>query len=163
MVRLALALSWPLQWRGPVRRERERLRQAGEDRRQSGRVRPRACHRLLPTRRTTSGASTCTAWPQWRGGNRRDAAMVELLAATGLRASEIAGLKVGDLAPGERSGWVTVRGKGRKQRLGAGERGVVQPRGSYRCAEGGAGVVRTAGAVVINCAAQVAPKVIIAV
>jgi len=30
MVHLALALSWPLQWLGPVRRERERLREAWE-------------------------------------------------------------------------------------------------------------------------------------
>jgi hypothetical protein len=30
MVQLALALSWPLQWLGPVRRERERLREAWE-------------------------------------------------------------------------------------------------------------------------------------
>ncbi|RLC74263.1 MAG: integrase [Chloroflexi bacterium] len=52
-------------------------------------------------------------------GNKRDAALLELLAATGLRVSEAAGLKVGDLELGERHGWVTVRatkGKGRKQR-----------------------------------------------
>lgn len=42
--------------------------------------------------------------------------MLELLAATGLRASEVAELAVGDLELNERSGWVTVRGKGRKQR-----------------------------------------------
>jgi hypothetical protein len=36
MVQLALALSWPLQWLGPVRRERERLREAWE---QGGRSR----------------------------------------------------------------------------------------------------------------------------
>ena len=50
-------------------------------------------------------------------GSRRDAALLELLAATGLRASEAAGLRVGDLELGERHGWVTVRaGKGRKRR-----------------------------------------------
>jgi integrase/recombinase XerC len=50
-------------------------------------------------------------------GNLRDYALLELLAATGLRASEAAGLTVGDLALGERSGWVTVRiGKGRRRR-----------------------------------------------
>lgn len=44
-------------------------------------------------------------------------AKLELLAATGLRASEAAGLTIGDLVLGERSGWVTVRmGKGRKRR-----------------------------------------------
>ena len=30
MVQSALVLSWPLQWLGPVRRERERLREAWE-------------------------------------------------------------------------------------------------------------------------------------
>ncbi len=50
-------------------------------------------------------------------GNLRDHALLELLAATGLRASEAAGLTIGDLALGERSGWVTVRmGKGRRRR-----------------------------------------------
>jgi len=51
-----------------------------------------------------------------QAGNKRDTALLELLAATGLRASEVAGLTVGDLELNERSGWVTVRGKGRKQR-----------------------------------------------
>jgi site-specific recombinase XerD len=50
------------------------------------------------------------------GGNLRDHALLELLAATGLRAAEAASLTLGDLALGERSGWVTVRfGKGRKR------------------------------------------------
>jgi len=50
-------------------------------------------------------------------GSLRDHALLELLAATGLRAAEAAGLTLGDLALGERSGWVTVRfGKGRKRR-----------------------------------------------
>ena len=51
-----------------------------------------------------------------QAGNKRDIALLELLAATGLRASEVAGLKVRDVELNERSGWVTVRGKGRKQR-----------------------------------------------
>lgn len=51
------------------------------------------------------------------GGNLRDHALLELLAATGLRAAEAASLTVGDLTLGERSGWVTVRlGKGRRWR-----------------------------------------------
>lgn len=51
------------------------------------------------------------------GSNLRDHALLELLAATGLRASEAAGLTIGDLTLGERSGWVTVRmGKGRRRR-----------------------------------------------
>jgi site-specific recombinase XerD len=49
-------------------------------------------------------------------GSKRDAALIEFLAATGLRAAEIAGLTISDVALNERSGWVTVRGKGRKQR-----------------------------------------------
>jgi len=49
-------------------------------------------------------------------GDPRDCALLELLAATGLRAAEVAGLTLGDLDLGERHGWVTVRGKGRKQR-----------------------------------------------
>jgi site-specific recombinase XerD len=51
-----------------------------------------------------------------RKDNKRDAALLEFLAATGLRASEIANLTVGDVELNERSGWATVRGKGRKQR-----------------------------------------------
>jgi len=49
------------------------------------------------------------------GGNLRDHALLELLAATGLRAAEAASLTLGDLSLGERSEWVTVRlGKGRR-------------------------------------------------
>jgi integrase/recombinase XerC len=51
-----------------------------------------------------------------RKDNKRDAALLEFLAATGLRASEVASLTASDVALNERSGWVTVRGKGRKQR-----------------------------------------------
>jgi site-specific recombinase XerD len=51
-----------------------------------------------------------------RKDNKRDATLLEFLAATGLRASEVARLTVGDVELNERSGWVTVRGKGRKQR-----------------------------------------------
>lgn len=50
-------------------------------------------------------------------GNLRDHALLELLAATGLRAAEAASLTLGDLSLGERSGWVTVQlGKGRRRR-----------------------------------------------
>jgi len=50
-------------------------------------------------------------------GNLRDHALLNFLAATGLRAAEVAAVKCGDVQIGERSGWVTVRsGKGRKQR-----------------------------------------------
>lgn len=50
-------------------------------------------------------------------GSLRDHALLQLLAATGLRAAEAAALRRGDLQIGERSGWVTVRaGKGRKKR-----------------------------------------------
>jgi integrase/recombinase XerC len=50
-------------------------------------------------------------------GNLRDHALLQFLAATGLRASEAAAVICGDLQIGERSGWVTVRsGKGRRQR-----------------------------------------------
>ncbi len=50
------------------------------------------------------------------GGNLRDHALLELLAATGLRAAEASGLTLGGLTLGERSGWVTVRlGKGRRR------------------------------------------------
>ena len=50
-------------------------------------------------------------------GTLRDLALLEFLAATGLRAAEVAALRCGDLEIGDRSGWVTVRsGKGRKRR-----------------------------------------------
>ncbi|RLC54037.1 MAG: hypothetical protein DRI80_19580 [Chloroflexota bacterium] len=39
-----------------------------------------------------------------RSGKKRDVALLELLAATGLWASEVAGLRVGDLELNERSG-----------------------------------------------------------
>ena len=52
-----------------------------------------------------------------RSKNLRDQALLHLLAATGLRASEAAALKRGDLEISGYSGWVTVRfGKGKKQR-----------------------------------------------
>lgn len=49
-------------------------------------------------------------------GNLRDSALLELLAATGLRASEIASLRVRDLDLGERHGWVTVHAPNAKRR-----------------------------------------------
>lgn len=52
-----------------------------------------------------------------QSNNSRDIALLELLAATGLRVSEVAALTAGDITLGERSGWVLVRsGKGRRQR-----------------------------------------------
>jgi site-specific recombinase XerC len=52
-----------------------------------------------------------------QAGNPRDVALLELLAATGLRVSEVAALTVGDISIGERNGWLVVRsGKGRKER-----------------------------------------------
>ena len=52
-----------------------------------------------------------------RSNNLRDQALLQLLAATGLRASEAAALLRGDLEMSGYSGWVTVRfGKGKKQR-----------------------------------------------
>ena len=50
-------------------------------------------------------------------GTLRDLALLEFLAATGLRAAEVSALRYGDLEIGDRSGWITVRsGKGRKRR-----------------------------------------------
>jgi integrase/recombinase XerC len=43
------------------------------------------------------------------GGSLRDIAMIEMLAGTGLRVSELLQLQVGDLVLRERSGWVIVR------------------------------------------------------
>ena len=52
-----------------------------------------------------------------RSGKKRDIALLELLAATGLRVSEAAALRVEDVVLNERSGKVIVRaGKGRKYR-----------------------------------------------
>jgi site-specific recombinase XerD len=46
----------------------------------------------------------------------RNLAIIRLLVNTGLRVSEVAGLKLGDLNVGERKGEVVVRGKGQKVR-----------------------------------------------
>ncbi len=51
-----------------------------------------------------------------RDGDRRNLAIVQVLRHTGLRASELADLRLGDVEIGERSGEVTVRGKGTKIR-----------------------------------------------
>jgi len=49
-------------------------------------------------------------------GNLRDHALLEMLAATGLRVSEIAALQMRDLDLGERHGWVRVRAPDAKRR-----------------------------------------------
>ena len=52
-----------------------------------------------------------------RKDNLRDWAILELLAATGLRVSEVAALNYGDLEVNVKTGWLTVRmGKGKKTR-----------------------------------------------
>jgi integrase len=50
-------------------------------------------------------------------GNERDALIVRLLADTGIRAGELAGLRLGDLIEHERTDYIRVRGKGDKERL----------------------------------------------
>ena len=51
-----------------------------------------------------------------KDGNRRNLAIILLLMNTGLRVSEVAGLRLDDLQLSERKGEVTVRGKGLKVR-----------------------------------------------
>jgi len=52
-----------------------------------------------------------------RGGKKRDIAIIEVLANTGLRVGELAALSLEDIEISERKGWVTVRaGKGVKYR-----------------------------------------------
>ena len=51
-----------------------------------------------------------------KDGNRRNLAIILLLMNTGLRVSEVAGLRLDDLQLSERKGEVTVRGKGMKVR-----------------------------------------------
>ncbi len=50
------------------------------------------------------------------GGTKRDVAIITILLHTGLRVSEICGLNIGDVVLKEKSGYVTVIGKGRKRR-----------------------------------------------
>jgi len=49
-------------------------------------------------------------------GDLRDALIVELLAFSGMRASEVAGIQIDHLERGERSTWIRIDGKGRKIR-----------------------------------------------
>jgi site-specific recombinase XerD len=49
-------------------------------------------------------------------GDRRDAVVVELLATSGMRASEVAGIQIEDLDRGARTMWVRIVGKGAKRR-----------------------------------------------
>lgn len=49
-------------------------------------------------------------------GDLRDAVVVELLASSGMRASEVATLQIENLERGERTMWVRIVGKGAKQR-----------------------------------------------
>ncbi|MBO0703092.1 MAG: tyrosine-type recombinase/integrase, partial [Candidatus Dormibacteraeota bacterium] len=52
-----------------------------------------------------------------KAANLRDALIVRLLADTGIRASELCGLRVDDLVDRERHDYIKVRGKGEKERL----------------------------------------------
>jgi site-specific recombinase XerD len=49
-------------------------------------------------------------------GDLRDALIIELLAFSGMRASEVAGLQIEQLERGQRSTWIRIEGKGRKIR-----------------------------------------------
>jgi integrase/recombinase XerD len=71
---------------------------------------PRQMKQLVEAPRPDPAAAP-EALPLWV----RDKAMLELMYACGLRASEVAGLRIGDFHPN--LGVVTVTGKGNKQRL----------------------------------------------
>src|SRR5262249_41277785 len=62
---------------------------------------------------------------------RRDAALLELMYASGLRVSELVGLRVGDVD--ERRGLLRVRGKGGKERLVPVARPALEALAGYRC------------------------------
>lgn len=49
-------------------------------------------------------------------GDLRDAVVIDLLAYTGLRASEVAGIQIEQLERGARTTWIRIRGKGGKYR-----------------------------------------------
>lgn len=49
-------------------------------------------------------------------GDRRDAVVIELLAKSGMRASEVAGIQIEDLERGARTTWIRIEGKGQKVR-----------------------------------------------
>jgi site-specific recombinase XerD len=48
--------------------------------------------------------------------NKRNVAMIAIMARAGLRVGEVVGLDTEDITLHDRSGWVKVRGKGRKER-----------------------------------------------
>jgi integrase/recombinase XerD len=75
-----------------------------------------AAGRKLPTVLTVTEVETLLAVPDRRTpAGARDAALLELLYASGLRVSEAASLRVGDL--NLQAGYLVAYGKGRKERL----------------------------------------------
>ena len=74
---------------------------------------PRAQHRLLPRPRRDQGAARRARPATWLG--RRDHALLLLMIQTGVRVSELVGLRVGDVHLGT-GAHIRVTGKGRKKR-----------------------------------------------